>query len=73
MGTAYDDWLKKGGASNKDTGEGIKRWQEKNPTKTPFSQAKKKKKKNSKNVDIWNSQRRPERSSSPTRTFILIY
>ena len=44
MGTAFDDWLKKGGAGNKDTGEGYKKWQEKNPDKLPFSQAKLKKK-----------------------------
>jgi len=55
MSTAYDKWKLGGGAGNKDTGEGYKKWQEKNPTKTPFHQAKKKKKKNSKNVDIWNS------------------
>jgi len=48
MGTAFDDWLKKGGAGNKDTGEGYKKWQEKNPDKLPFSQAKLKKKKKKK-------------------------
>tara|TARA_B100001996_G_scaffold307249_1_gene248586 strand:- start:5 stop:193 length:189 start_codon:yes stop_codon:yes gene_type:complete len=48
MGTSYDDWLKNGGAGNKDTGEGFNKWQEKNPGKLPFHQAKLNKKKKKK-------------------------